>query len=274
MQDFCAQPTRKKYELLDKEARELLYQYSVQIMRSEQEGDYRLANRILSYHDGTPLRMAVEVPHFWRRPHAKKGGWVCDEIAVGTELYRAGKSSIPLQKNRPTYFALEIGNANQYLPVKKEGYLTVYRAAKALCLFRLDSVDNINRLLRHLHGLKNDTLYRVVLKMFYPPLLKHYKTLYDTTILHETHPIQFKRLVRYSLISNDFLFANWLCQQGFEGYSAGVMHIYSGVGKTAAEFPEEVLLCDPSRLTAVATFHTQKKKNREALDSLLDSQKK
>lgn len=271
MDDFCACPLRKRYNELGTEVKQKLYAYSLKIMRSELRGDYRMAHRIISYHEGKPLEMAVVVPTGWRTSRKVKG-WVCDEIAAGVEFYRAGKS---LTEKRPTYFALEVGNANQYLPTKKEGCLTVYRSMGRLRLFQLDNVNNINRLLLQLHKSKEDHLYRVVLTMFYPPLIKNYKKLYESTILQETHPVQFKRLVRYSLISNDFVFANWLCQEGFQGYSAGVMDIYSGAGRVRAQFPEEVLLCDPlSVLEVVSTFSTKRKSSRESLDALLDSQKK
>lgn len=271
MEEFCARPTRVKYGHLDKTVQDLLYKYAKQIMQSGKRGDYRLANRIMSYHDSTPLRMSVVVPTWWRQ-RVLYEGWVCDDIPAGSCVFRASKTESQLLPTQPTYFAMEAGNANQYLPSKKKGCLGIFHT-KALRLFRLDDVHNINRLLNRLYK-EEEVLYRVVLKMFYPPLLEHYKGLYDSTIHRQTHPIQFKRLIRYSLISNDFVFSNWLCKQGFDGYSAGVMDTYIGAGRVGAQFPEEVLLCKPSQsLHLCKVLHTQRKNTREALDALLDDVK-
>jgi hypothetical protein len=268
METFCKKPSKKGFQKLPLPIRQLFYQYSQEILQSKRKGNFRLAHRICAYHENKPLRMAVIVPDFWRKTIRKADGWEYDELSKDVALYRAGKKPIVLE-NQPTYFAIEVGNANQYLPTKKAGYLVVFQLKKQVRLFRLDSLSNINRLLRELYHSSPD-LYEVVRKMFIPPLLKQYKKLYETTV-QKTDPLQLSRLIRYSLIPNDFRFANWLCQNGFDGYSAGVMDIYVGMGRVAKEFPEEVLLCDPpSVLHTVGQIQTTKKTSRDALDSLLD----
>lgn len=270
MEDFCKKPSKKGYDQLSPSIRNLFYQYSKKILQSKYKGDYRLANRICAYHDNKPLHMAVIVPDFWRKT-SRQDDWDYDELNNDTFLYRAGKNPIVLE-NKPTYFAIEVGNANQYLPTKKNGHLVVFQLKKPIRLFRLDSLSNINRLLKQLYDTNQHDLYHVLVKMFSSPLLKQYKKLYETTIQKETDPIQLSRLVRYSLIPNDFRFANWLCQNGFDGYSAGVMEIYVGVGRVAKEFPEEILLCDPQKiLKVVGHVMTTRKTKRELLDTLLDN---
>jgi hypothetical protein len=84
----------------------------------------------------------------------------------------------------------------------------------------------------------------------------------------DTDPISFKKLVRNSIIKNDFLFSNWLCAHGFHGYSAGVMDMYIHMTLKKA-FPEEIMLCDPTILQLCRTIETPRLKTREQLQDIL-----
>jgi hypothetical protein len=162
-------------------------------------------------------------------------------------LFRATKT-IPEKINRATYYTTNIKTANTYLPSNKKGYLNIYRCKKDLKLFKFDSLDNINKLLR-------DTF--VDNKMLIPPKKLRSgnvlpgKRLYDiirnmftgvnwVVAPKEDKPIQLSVLKRDSVMENDLAFSNWLCDNNFNGYDAPLM-----TQKFGGSFSEETMICKP-----------------------------
>jgi hypothetical protein len=241
------------------------------------DGDPALAKKVVEYHAAAKRLLGKKLPPHWRT-HALDSTThlVVDTVPEGTLLFRGQKTLSALPSQKATYFALEIGNANQYLPTAKKGVLSVYRTRAPLHLLRLDSLDNVNRMLRETYD-SNRPVYDVVRSMFLSKLLqiKAEKDPKWRSVLFsgppEKEPVQFKRLVRNSVIKNDFVFANWLCRKGYQGYASGVMFLYE-FGSLQESFPEEIMLCDPAAVLRVLR-HTEmkKQKDRFALDRVLES---
>ena len=74
------------------------------------------------------------------------GMWEYQFIPKGTVLYRGAKSNQPL-KNRATYYTKNIETANIYLSKSKKGFLKIYKVKNDILLFKLDNLDNANKLL-------------------------------------------------------------------------------------------------------------------------------
>jgi hypothetical protein len=83
-----------------------------------------------------------------------QGNMLQDYVRTGT--YRQAflsnasdfKDKVVLEKNKATYFGPTIHVANLYMRNHKNGFLNVYQTAAECRLFRLDDLDNVNRLLR------------------------------------------------------------------------------------------------------------------------------
>jgi len=272
IQRYCSSPSLQNFEALSFSIRKEMVSLSRTALKTK-GANHKLASLILGHYKALDKVMGKPVHPSWRHPVLDKSGYVCDVIPVGTAVFRASKDKDVL-KNRATYFALEIGNANQYLPSSKKGFLAAYQTTKELRLFRLDHLENANRLLRETYRLPDKTMYVMIKGLFIGPIAEAYfskrKDLRDA-IVQSDDPLQLKTLVRSSIIKNDFLFSGWLCSQGYEGYSGGLMKMMV-VGNLKDAFPEEIMLCDPTRdLRRVAEIQIKKQDSRSALDTLLES---
>lgn len=269
--DFCKRPTKQKFNKLPQNVRDIFSQLSKETLHKNP--GHMLSHRILAYYQNQTRPLGFVLPQYlWRIPAiSSPKDYKYDKIPRDTLCYRGSKKSIQLKKNVPTYFALEIGNANQYLPVTKKGFLGIFRTIRPILLLRLDDLDNVNKILYRTFT-SNISVYKYIKSMFLPPLLPFYPNTYKKVILREEsedQPIQFKRLLRYSLCKNDFAFTTWLCSQGFNGYSAGVMDMLDFMGTITKSFPEEIVLCDPtSFLVHIKTITIKRLKNRDALQDL------
>ena len=264
---FCLHPTPDHFEALPVAVKTILY------TESKKFSLHPLTKTIHDLYQRAKSTMGKKLANGWRLSSKNTTSpWKMDILPTSTLLFRGQKTKNVLER-KATYFAPEIGNANQYLPVQKPGVLSIYRPKAPLNLFRLDDLDNVNQLLRDTYK-TNPVLYEVIRSMFLSKVLQIKITvnpLLKDTLIAKEEPIQFKRLVRYSLIKSDFIFANWLCQQGFHGYASGVMWMYE-VGAIKESFPEEVMICDPvAHLSLVADINMNKQKNRFKLDEILET---
>jgi len=275
---FCRDPTLDHFQDLPLVYKTSLHDHARIIVAGRvKDGDTALAKKVVEYYAAAKRLLGKKLPAHWRT-HAldPMTRFVVDIVPEGTLLFRGQKTLSALPSHKATYFALEIGNANQYLPTAKKGILSVYRTRAPLRLLRLDSLDNVNRMLIETYE-SDRPVYDVVRSMFFSKLLqikaekdpKWRSTLFSSP--PEKEPVQFQRLVRNSVIKNDFVFANWLCRKGYQGYASGVMFLYE-LGSLQESFPEEIMLCDPAAvLRAVQHTEMKKQKDRFALDRILES---
>ena len=157
------------------------------------------------------------------------------------------------------------------MPTQKQGFMGIYKTNKPLRMFRLDNLANINNLLTYFFTIDNKTMYNIVKEMFYSPLFDVYTEQRKSIIEQEetdNQPLQFKKLYRYSITKIDFKFANWLCNEGYNGYTAGIMRTFKGVTKDS-RFPEEIMLCTPLDDVEIIQEIRLKKTNRDKLDDIL-----
>lgn len=141
--------------------------------------------------------------------------WDYDNIEAHTPFYRGmntEKYSPYLLKSRPTYFAPIIETAQGYAiedEAENRHYnLQVVSCTKKLKLFKFDSLNNINRLLHN--TFENREIYNN-LKIMIGIMKKS----------DDKSPIQVDKIGRMSSHEQDFSVFNWLCNNGFDGYSAG-----------------------------------------------------
>jgi hypothetical protein len=181
--------------------------------------------------------------------------WVCDVIRPGVKFFRgAGKKSTRFNLyDRATYYTPHFQVANLYINKTKESIVQVVTSAKELRLFRLDCLENANRLLRESFE-SNKKLYQCM-TTFYGAVLKR--------DIKQDGPVQVTNLNRLSGHKNDFFFANWLCQRGMAGYSAGP---FTGTFK----FPAEVVICEGIFNLEIKGLIYTKKINTEADMEALD----
>lgn len=198
--------------------------------------------------------------------------WEYIIIPKGTLLFR-GSYEIPSEANRATYYAPEIKTANIYLPTKQYGYMNVYKVKRNLRLFKLNSLHNANLLLRETFP---DKTVRIKGKKLGKGRRSPDKTLYDIirfiytgeyVINPDTKPHQITRLKRSSIITDDFVFANWICDNAFSGgYYAETMK-----QKLGFNFPAEAMICKPKRdLELQANIQMRKTKSSKKLQDIVD----
>ena len=210
------------------------------------------------------VSLARNILNIAKKPNTSVHTWEYIILPKNTVLYRATKD-IPEKRNRATYYTTNIKTANGYLPSNKKGYLNIYRCKKDLKLFKFDSLENINKLLR-------DTF--VDNKILIPPKKLRNgnvlpgKRLYDiirsmftgvnwTIAPKEDKPIQLSMLRRNSVMEDDLAFSNWLCDNNFNGYDAPLM-----TQKFGSSFSEETMICKPlDDLILIESIHMNKSKN-------------
>lgn len=185
------------------------------------------------------------------------GMWEYQFIPKGTVLYRGAKSNQPL-KNRATYYTKNIETANIYLSKSKKGFLKIYKVKNDILLFKLDNLDNANKLLEitfpdkkivYEEKYNSKTMYDIVRKIYTGNIIPPIETTY----------IKIKRLFRNSVTCEDLVFSNWLCEKGLSGYYAEDMKQRSG-----HIFPAEIMLCNPlDVLTEIETIETKFMSNKK-----------
>ena len=245
---FCTNPSRKLWNNLNKKTK-LFFIEACKYCIKNRKGDISLAKNILNI--SKKLNTIIDT-------------WEYITIPKNTVFYRATKT-IPEKLNRATYYTTNISSANMYLPSNKNGYLNIYRCKKDLKLFKFDSLYNVNKLLRD-SFLDN--------KILIPPkklpvgTVLPGKRLYDiirsmfTGVIwviapKEDKPIQLSILKRRSILGDDIVFSNWLCENSFNGYDASLMSEKFGFG-----FPEETMICKPlDDLILIESIHMNKSKN-------------
>ena len=194
----------------------------------------------------------------WIKSRKVENSLIVAELDPHVYLYRGNRKKIKLE-NIATYFAAWYGTCNHYMGNKK-GYLNVYQLKnKNLKLLDISDVRTINTLLRNTFADKEK--YEMIRKIFIASYItasykfngpnfnkKHYFTQFET----KTQPWQLKVPLRNSAKSSDFVFANYLCEIGFDGY----------VAEKIQGFHSEVMLCSPEKdVQLLKEIHRTKFKN-------------
>jgi len=270
---FCSEPSQLNFDVLPVFYKKNLHDFSKKIVSGRTKGNKVLATMVIGFYKSCKRTLGKIIPQDWRQNQVDtKNCLIMSIVPTNTLLFRGSKKHNSIQ-DRPTYFALEIGNANQYLPTNQKGLLSIYKTNQALKLFRLDDLENVNKILRETF-VSDAKVYPVIKSMFLSKILElkiSNKEKCFQKIIRSQDPIQFNALVRNSIIKNDFIFANWLCEQGFHGYCSGLMHIYE-VGSLRKNFPEEVMICHPiGNLEVMQEIEMKKEKDRIKLDQILQN---
>jgi len=253
---FCAEPSFTNFKLLPLDVRELTVSMSREALQKKKTN--LMASMIIKYN-------ILFHNSDWRRSLPivdTQSGRTYDIIPKGKLLFRGSKDRVVLEKDRATYFGPTIHIANLYMRNHKNGFLNVYQTTKELRLFRLDHLDNVNRLLRESYASDRE-LYKTIADMFVGGVSTKSQKL-KTYIQSET-PLQFKKLLRSSYIQSDFRFSSWLCANGFQGYSAGRMTV--STESFPALFHEEIMLCDPTTALQLV-MEVQMKQKQQSLEAL------
>ena len=177
----------------------------------------------------------------WIKSRKVENSLVVAELDPHVYLYRGNRKKIKLE-NIATYFAAWYGTCNHYMGTKK-GYLNVYQLKnKNVKLLDISDVRTINTLLRNTFSDKEK--YEMIRKIFIASYItasykfngpNFNKKDYFTQLETNTQPWQLKVPLRNSAKSSDFVFANYLCEIGFDGY----------VAEKIQGFHSEVMLCSP-----------------------------
>ena len=242
---FCKSPSPKLWNNLDKSTK-LFFIETCKYCIKKKKGDVSLARKILN---------------IAKKPNISIDTWEYITLPKDTLLYRSTKT-IPEKINRATYYTTNINTANMYLPSNKNGYLNIYKCKKDLKLFKFDSLDNVNKLLRDSF---TDKKLLIQPKKLRGGAVLPGKSLYDiirsifTGVIvapEEDKPLQLSVLKRYSLLADDIAFSNWLCNNNFNGYDANLMK-----HKFGFDFSEETMICKPNDdLIVLEHIETRKQK--------------
>ena len=247
---LCKSPSPKLWNNLDKSTK-LFFIETCKYCIKKKKGAVSLARKILN---------------IAKKPNT--GSWEYITLPKNTLLYR-GTKTIPEKINRATYYTTNIKTADQYLPSNKKGYLNIYRCKKDLKLFKFDSLDNVNKLLRDTF---TDKKILIPPKKLRSGTVLPGKRLYDiirsmftgvswVIAPKEDTPIELTVLKRNSVMDDDLAFSNWLCDNNFNGYDAKLMKQRSG-----HDFSEETMICKPvDDLILVESIQMTKSKNPNIL---------
>jgi hypothetical protein len=270
---FCSDPSQLSFDKLPVFYKKNLHDLSKKIVSGKVKGNKILATTVVNFYEKCKRTLGKIIPQSWRQNQLDSTNCLIMSIIPSQTLLFRGQKKKNVLQDRPTYFALEIGNANQYLPASQKGLLSIYRTNHPLKLFRLDDLENVNKILRETF-IQNPPVYQVIKSMFLSKILElkiSNKEKCFQKIIKNRNPIQFNVLVRNSIIKNDFIFANWLCGQGYDGYCSGLMHIYE-VGSLRKSFPEEVMICYPfGSVDVIQEIEMKKEKDRVKLDQILQN---
>ena len=233
---FCSSPTKNYWEKISPNVREIFTETARWCIRKN-KGDVGIANKIVSL--------------------TTKKEWDYITLPKGYRVFRGSKDKVHLE-NRSTYFTRSVITANTYVPTNKKGYITVYELNKSIKLFKLDSLYNANRLLEDALTSKISVTTKKSSILLYDVIRKIYKR----------HPKEkadgpLTKLLRQSIIANDLIFSNWLCEQGFAGYHADTTcQSWDGT----ITFPSEIMLCEPKNdVTKIEEIHRRRTKSAKAL---------
>jgi len=185
-------------------------------------------------------------------------------------LYR-GTNAIPKKINRATYYSANIITANSYIPSNKKGYLNIYRCKNDIKLFKFDSLSNINKLLKDSF---TDSKFLIPPNKLRNGTVLPGVTLYDllkiifargqakwAMEIKDDKPIQLTKLIRHSGMNYDLVFANWLCDNNFNGYEANNIK-----DKFGTYFPAETMICKPlDDLILVESIEMKRENNHAKL---------
>lgn len=273
LDEFCSHPSQYNFDILPVFYKKNLHSLSKKIVSGKIKGNKVFATTVINFYEKCKRTLGKILPQTWRTNQVDTTTClVMSIIPSHTILFRGQKKKSAL-KDKPTYFAFEVGNANQYLPSHHKGLLSIYKTNQPLHLFRLDDLENVNKILRETF-IQNPIVYQVITSMFLSKILElkiSNKEKCFQKIIQSRDPIQFTILVRNSIIKNDFIFANWLCAQGYDGYCSGLMHIYE-VGALRKSFPEEIMICHPiGCLDVIQEIEMKKEKDRLRLDQILQN---
>lgn len=266
---FCDDVSLENFHRLSPRERAELTRHAQDIVDKKTPGHVRLAKKILRFGTQSALTdedTAYHTTRAWRSLSATLyKGYASAALLPNVLLFRGSARPFgEFVKNRAAYFALEPRIAAVYVNmgiVKKAGqhvgHLGVFATRSKIPLFRLDSVENVNRLLQDFF-LTDKGMYAVVKKMFMRAQHQARMTLYDVTKFYDyvtvsetpARPVQFRRLVRASTLVNDVKFVRWLCDHGFRGYVADKLALHPEVSAkdlSEVEFGAEVVFCDPGK---------------------------
>ena len=270
---FCSNPSQLNFDVLPVFYKKNLHHLSKKIISDKMNGNKVLATAVIGFYEKCKRTLGKIIAQDWRQNQIDTSTCLVMSIIPTQTLLFRGQKKKNVMQDRPTYFALEIGNANQYLPTSQKGLLSIYKTNQPLRLLRLDDLENVNKILRETF-IQNPNVYQVIKSMFLSKILElknSNKEKCFQKIIKSRDPIQFNILVRNSIIKNDFIFANWLCGQGFDGYCSGLMHIYE-VGSLRKSFPEEIMICHPiGSVNVIQEIEMKKEKDRLKLDQILQN---
>ena len=230
---FCKNPSLKLWNNLNTKTK-LFFIQSANFCIKNNTGNTKLASQILNLLNKPSQNTPTD--------------WEYITLPKNTILYRATKTP-PNELNRATYYTNNIQTANTYLPSNKKGYLNIYRTKKEIRLFKLNSLFNVNKLLRQTFPDKRLVIPPKKIPKAKEPLPG--KTVYDIVrsmftgvswviAPKEDKPLQLTRVKRNSVMQDDLIFSNWLCENNFNGYEADV--IKQNIGH---DFPAETMICKP-----------------------------
>lgn len=229
---FCTSPSPKLWNNIDRKTK-LFFIEACKYCVKKKKGNVSLAKNILN---------------IAKKPNTSINTWEYIILPKNTVLYRATKT-VPEKINRATYYTVNIKTANSYLPSNKKGYLNIYRCKNDLKLFKFDSLDNINKLLKDSF---TDSKILIPPKKLRNGSVLPGKTLYDILKIifaspatwamgiKDDKPLQLTKLLRNSGMQDDLALANWLCENKFNGYEANNMRQIYGT-----DFPAETMICKP-----------------------------
>jgi len=169
----------------------------------------------------------------WRSHSEVIDNWELDVIPKGTVLFRGssnfGQSMKKGKKHEyipcgftdnhslPTYYTPDVLVANLYTAKSKDAPLQVLKTTKNLKLLRMDSPTNFTRLVS-----KRNSNHEAFAHFFGNCNVSHMNQ----------HQMKLGRLSGHK---TDFAILKWLCENGFDGYSAGWI----------CDFPPEIAICEP-----------------------------
>ena len=256
---FCKSPSPKLWNNIDRKTK-LFFIEACKYCIKQKKGNVSLARNILNTA---------------KKPNTSIDTWEYITLPKNTLLYR-GTKTIPEKINRATYYTTNINTANNYLPSTKIGYLNIYKCKEDLKLFKFDSLDNVNKLLRDTF---TDKKILIPPKKLRSGIILPGKSLYDiiremfsglswAVAPEEDKPLQLSVLKRYSLLANDIVFSNWLCNNNFNGYDAKLMKQKFGV-----DFSEETMICKPND-DLIVLEHIQIRKQKKGSTKLVKIKEK
>lgn len=189
--------------------------------------------------------------------------WEMVIIPKDTVLYRGAKT--PIVENKATYLAPDIRTTNIYLPSKGKGTVYIYKTSKNISVLKIDSISNANKLMEIVYGDKTVRSRFGTKKQYTATMYDIIRKFFTGALVHsDTKACQISKtgkIIRYSSVKDDFIFSNWLCENGFEGYAAPPLPM-----KFGGEFPAEIMLCMPlDKLEFIKKINISKQKDEDNL---------